>query len=137
MHFSSSFMNHCLVLLSRLSISFLMLTHGIPKLNKLLAGGEIKFADPLGLGPTLSLILVVFSEVICSLFIAMGFKSRLATIPLIITMLVAAFITHANDGLYKQEKALLYIVAYILIFITGSGRFSIDYLLEKNSKNKR
>jgi len=65
----------------RLSVAALMLTHGLPKLSKLMAGGEIQFADPIGLGPTLSLILVVFSEVFCSILIAIGFKVRLASIP--------------------------------------------------------
>ena len=111
-----------------------MLTHGVPKLDKLLEGGDIQFADPIGLGPTLSLILVVFSEVVCSILIAVGYKSRLASIPLIITMLVAAFITHANDGIFKQEKALLYILVYTMIILSGSGRFSVDNLL-KGRKN--
>lgn len=126
--------NHFFLLLTRISVALLMLTHGVPKLDKLLEGGDIQFADPIGLGPTLSLILVVFSEVVCSILIAVGYKSRLATIPLIITMLVAAFITHANDGIFKQEKALLYILVYIMIILTGSGRFSVDNLL-KGRKN--
>ena len=129
-----SFTHHFLLLLIRLSVAALMLTHGMPKLNKLIEGGDIKFADPIGLGPTLSLILVVFSEVFCSILIAVGYKSRLATVPLIFTMLVAAFITHANDGIFKQEKALLYILVYIMIILTGSGRFSLDSLL-KGRKN--
>ena len=108
-----------------------MLTHGLPKLSKLLSGGEIQFADPIGLGSTLSLVLVVFSEVLCSAFIAIGYKTKLATLPLIFTMLVAAFIIHINDGIYKQEKAILYILVYLSFLITGSGRFSIDYFKKK------
>ena len=49
-----------LVLLLRVSIAAFMLTHGWPKLSKLLAGGEIQFGDPIGLGPAVSLILVLF-----------------------------------------------------------------------------
>lgn len=129
-----TFTHHFFLLLTRISVALLMLTHGVPKLDKLLEGGDIQFADPIGLGPTLSLILVVFSEVVCSILIAVGYKSRLATIPLIITMLVAAFITHANDGIFKQEKALLYILVYTMIILSGSGRFSVDNLL-KGRKN--
>ena len=129
-----TFTHHFFLLLTRISVALLMLTHGVPKLDKLLEGGDIQFADPIGLGPTLSLILVVFSEVVCSILIAVGYKSRLATIPLIITMLVAAFITHVNDGIFKQEKALLYILVYTMIILTGSGRFSVDNLL-KGRKN--
>ena len=123
-----TYFSDLIILMVRLAIAALMLTHGLPKLSKLMAGGEIKFANPIGLGPTVSLILVVFSEVFCSLLIALGYKLRLATIPLIITMLVAAFITHLGDGIQKQEKALLYLLVYILLIIKGSGKFSLDNL---------
>lgn len=126
-----NFSSDVIILILRLSIAALMLTHGLPKLSKLLAGGEIQFADPIGLGSTLSLVLVVFSEVLCSTFIAIGYKTKLATLPLIFTMLVAAFIIHINDGIYKQEKAILYILVYLSFLITGSGRFSIDYFKKK------
>ena len=126
-----NFSSDLIILILRLSIAALMLTHGLPKLSKLLAGGEIQFADPIGLGSTLSLVLVVFSEVLCSAFIAIGYKTKLATLPLIFTMLVAAFIIHINDGIYKQEKAILYILVYLSLLITGSGRFSIDYFKKK------
>ena len=126
-----NFSSDVIILILRLSIAALMLTHGLPKLSKLLAGGEIQFADPIGLGSKLSLVLVVFSEVVCSAFIAIGYKTKLATLPLIFTMLVAAFIIHINDGIYKQEKAILYILVYLSLLITGSGRFSIDYFKKK------
>lgn len=126
-----NFSSDLIILILRLSIAALMLTHGLPKLSKLLSGGEIQFADPIGLGSTLSLVLVVFSEVLCSAFIAIGYKTKLATLPLIFTMLVAAFIIHINDGIYKQEKAILYILVYLSFLITGSGRFSIDYFKKK------
>ena len=71
------------ILFVRISIAALMISHGLPKLSKLLAGGEIQFGDPIGLGPTLSLILVVFSEIICSVCIGIGLGTRLASIPLI------------------------------------------------------
>ena len=122
-----------LLLISRISIAALMLTHGMPKFFKLIEGGEIQFADPIFIGPTLSLLLVVFSEVICSVLIAIGYKLRLATLPLIFTMLVAAFVVHVDDGIYKQEKALLYIISYLLLMINGAGKYSLDYLQKRKS----
>lgn len=103
-----------------------MLSHGIPKMMKLFAGGEIQFADPIGLGATASLILTVFAEVICAALIVVGFKTKWATIPLIITMMVAAFIVHADDPFGKKEFALLYAVGYFAIALLGAGRYSID-----------
>jgi len=125
-----------LVLVLRISIAAFMLTHGLPKLSKLLAGGEIQFGDPIGLGPAFSLILVVFAEFFCSLLIAIGLGTRLASIPLMITMIVAAFITHGDKDFGRKEVALLYLLFYIAFFILGSRKYSIDYLLIKRSAKK-
>jgi len=119
------------VLVERLTVAVLMITHGLPKLNKLLAGGEIQFADPLGFGPVLSLVLVVFAEFFCSVLIGIGLGTRLASIPLIITMLVAAFITHGADPIGKKELALLYLVIYLFLLVTGSRKFSVDFLITR------
>lgn len=108
-----------------------MLAHGIPKLMKLFAGGEIQFADPFGIGPTATLALTVFAEVLCAIFILVGFKTRAAVIPLLITMLVAAFVIHGADPFAKKEKALMYLVVYLSLFFLGSGKYSIDNALAK------
>jgi len=126
------------LLIFRVSIALLMLTHGIPKFNTLLAGGEIKFPDPIGVGAVLSLVFAVFAEAFCSILIFLGLATRLAVLPLIITMLVAVFIIHAEDGLVKQEAGLHYLLAYVLLLFAGSGRFSIDSLISrKTSRSKR
>jgi putative oxidoreductase len=117
------------VLLIRIVIAAFMITHGYPKLNRLLGGGEIQFADPFGLGPTISLALVVFSEFLCSIFIGIGLGTRLASIPLIITMAVAAFITHGADPFGRKEIALLYLLIYIFLLVVGSRKYSLDHLL--------
>ena len=108
-----------------------MLTHGIPKLSRLTSGEEIKFADPFGLGPVISLLLVVFSEVVCSILIILGLGTRLASIPLIVTMLVAAFQAHADDPFGTKEKPLLFILIYIVLLVFGSGKYSVDQGLSR------
>jgi len=120
-----------IILIVRLSVAALMITHGLPKLSKLLAGGEIQFTDPFGLGPALSLVLVVFAEFFCSILIGIGLGTRLASIPLIITMFVAAFVAHADDPIAKKEMALLYLTFYLLLLVTGGRKFSVDYLITR------
>lgn len=119
------------ILIIRISVAIFMLVHGLPKLGRFFTDEEIKFANPIGLGVIPSLMLVVFAEVFCSLLIFIGLATRLAVIPLIITMLVIIFIVHGDDGFGKQELPYHYLVAYILLFITGSGRYSVDQLLAK------
>lgn len=122
-----------LVLLLRIAIAAMMITHGWPKFLKLLEGGEIKFGDPIGLGPVFSLILVVGAEFFCSIFIAIGLGTRLAAIPLGITMFVAAFISHGPDPFRQKEMAILYLLFYITLLVIGSRKYSIDYLLSRKS----
>lgn len=119
----------------RISAGAFMLTHGWGKLLKLIGDDPIQFADPLGMGVTASLLLTVFAEVFCSILLILGLTTRLAAIPSLITMLVAAFVVHANDGFGKMEMALLYGVMYLVIAITGAGKYSLDYLIY-NKLNK-
>ena len=120
------------VLLLRVGIAALMLTHGIPKMLALFSG-NVQFPALFGLSSEVSLSLAVFAEVIGSLFILMGLGTRLATVPLIITMLVAVFNIHAADPFAKQELAVMYLLPYIVLFIAGSGKYSVDYVLQPRS----
>lgn len=53
----------------------------------------------------------------------------MAVIPLIVTMLVAVFFVHGADPFAQREPALLYLLPYVMLLLTGSGRYSLDYLL--------
>nr|WP_321222571.1 DoxX family protein [uncultured Psychroserpens sp.] len=112
------------LLLLRLGFGGFMLTHGIPKLNKLSNASE--FPDPLGIGGLPSLILCLIGEVLAPILIIIGFKTKWAAIPATITMLVAAFVVHAQDDLATKEHALLYAIAFIVIFLAGPGKLSFD-----------
>ena len=119
------------LLVARVGIAALMLTHGIPKMMMLFSGAPVQFPPVMGLSAELSLGLTVFAEVLCSVLLLAGFATRLATIPLIITMLVAAFIIHAADPFGKQEPGLQYLLVYIVLLFAGSGKYSFDYLLQE------
>lgn len=117
--------------LLRVTVGILMLTHGMGKFTTLFADEPIKFADPIGLGETASLALAVFAEVLCSILLIFGIATRLAAIPLLITMLVAVFIVHGNDGLDKRELPVFYLMVYLCLVITGAGKISIDHWIYK------
>ncbi|CAN5393259.1 DoxX family protein [soil metagenome] len=119
-------LNHIWLFIFRLCVSGFMLTHGVPKLERLMAGGEIQFADPFGIGPTASLALSAFAEFFCSILIILGLATRLATIPLIINMSVTVIFAHADDPFAGKEKALLFLVCYLTILIFGPGKYSAD-----------
>lgn len=109
----------------RILPSAFLLSHGIPKLQKLL-NGDFEFADPIGIGATPSLFLAVIGEVICPILVIIGYKTRWATLPILILMAVAAFIVHGSDPFGIKELALLYLVCFAVIMLLGPGRYSID-----------
>lgn len=125
---------HIGLLLFRITAAGLMLTHGIPKLQRLLSGEEIKFADPYGFGPEVSFVLVIFAEFFCSILVSLGLLTRLAVIPLMITMGTAVIFAHANDPFGVKEKSLLFLLIFAFLAVFGSGRYSIDRVLEKRNR---
>ncbi|GAB3643153.1 DoxX family protein [Spirosoma arcticum] len=116
---------HGWLFLLRIAIAGMMLTHGIPKLQKILVGNW-EFGDPLGLGAALSLALTVFAEVVCSVLLLIGLFTRFATLPLLFTMLVAFFIVHGADEFGKRKLPMLYALVYATLFFTGPGKYSVD-----------
>ena len=106
----------------RIGFSGILLTHGIPKINMLLENPS-GFPDPLGVGNSVSLVLAIIAEVVAPILIIIGFKTRLATLPVIGTMLVAAFVVHAQDSFATKEKALLFLVGFIVIALVGAGKY--------------
>ena len=125
------------LLFLRVTSGIFMLTHGVGKLTKLIEGGTIKFANPIGIGPEASLILAVFAEFFCSIFLIFGIATRVSSIPLIITMMVAGFIAHAGDPFAVKEKAFLFFVIFVFIAIAGAGKYSIDNFIYKKVTAKK
>lgn len=112
----------------RIFVAFFMLYgHGWGKLMSVF-GGEFQFLDPLGIGPTASLILAAFAEAICSLLIIAGFWTRLASLILTINMAVAVFFVHlpGGDWFGDMELPVLYLLSFIVIFLLGPGKYSVD-----------
>jgi len=134
------------LLILRLGIGGYLITHGWGKVQMLLAGGAETFGDPIGLGSTLSLALVTTSEFLCALLIVLGLATRLAAVPVVITMAVAAFVIHAGDPWtmeaaanaffsgasktwFSKEPALLYLIPFLSLVFTGGGKISLDGLI--------
>ena len=113
------------LLLFRLAAGGLILLHGTPKLFNFSARWH-KFSDPIGLGSEVSFILCVFAEFFCAVFLLAGAFTRLELIPLIINMVVIVFVSHGTDPINKKETAIFFLTAYIALFLTGPGKYSLD-----------
>ena len=122
--FKKNFTDLALLIL-RVGFGGFMLTHGIPKLSKL-SNLPINFPDPLGITSTASYAGTIIADVVAPRLIIFGIKTKLASIPVIFTMAIAAFVVHANDDLGRKELAILYMIAFIVIFLAGPGKYAID-----------
>ena len=116
---------HFGLLLFRLGFGVGMMTHGYGKLLKVLQG-NFDFADPIGLGPAVSLVLTAFAEFIAPIFIIIGWKTRWAALFPMLTMLVAFAITHDGDPFSRKEKSFVYLIAFLALYFTGPGRYALD-----------
>jgi len=114
------------LLILRVGLSAMMLTHGISKFTDFVGGDTAIAGDPIGLGTFISSILVLIAEFIAPILIIIGLKTRLMAIPVIIAMGVAVFIAHAGDPIGDKEMAILYLVGFTSIALMGAGRYSLD-----------
>lgn len=115
------------LLIGRIVSGGAMLTHGFPKLQKLV-NGNFQFGDPIGIGAEASLFLTVFAEFFLALLLIIGFKTRWVAIPLAFTMFVAYFIVHGQHAFGDKELSFIYLGFYLSFIFTGAGRFSVDGL---------
>ena len=123
------------LLILRLGAGGMMLTHGWPKLQKVLHG-DWKFADPIGIGAPATLVLAVFAELVCSALVVVGYKTKLAALPVLATMAVAVGIVHRADPFGDKEPAALFGVAFLAIALLGGGRFALDSRFGLKKKRK-
>lgn len=113
------------ILVLRLSLAVTMLlNHGLPKYLSF-SQKAAYFPDPLGVGSEISLMLVIFSELVCSFLLIFGVATRVVLIPLIITMGVAFFVFHSGDPFSKKELSFMFLMGYTSLFLMGGGAFSV------------
>ncbi len=127
-HYSEWAFNLTMLGLRLVSGLLMLFLHGLDKLQKFdtLQGNFYSF---LGMGPKTSLVLAIFAELFCSLFIILGLFTRFATIPIIITMLVAIFGHNAGKPLLDNETGSLYITVFFALLLCGPGKISIDAMI--------
>ncbi|NDV47635.1 DoxX family protein [Paludibacter sp. 221] len=118
------------LLIFRLAVGILMLTHGLQKIANY-ETLKLAFPDPIGLGSSFSLTLIILAEFGCSILIILGLFTRLATIPLMFGMIVAGFVVHGGDPFAVKELSVLYLLMYVVLILTGAGKYSVDHYLQR------
>ncbi|GAA6183016.1 DoxX family protein [Aliiglaciecola sp. NS0011-25] len=122
----------------RIPVGIIFIAHGSQKLFGLFGGygleGTAQFMSSLGLEPGyLMALLAGAGEFFGGLFILMGLLTRPAAIVTAITMLVAIFTVHIDNGLFMSnggyEFGLALLAASVSLAISGSGKLGLDVLI--------
>lgn len=115
----------------RLVLGLIMLfANGLDKLQNFskLQGDFYNFMH---LGPKTSLILVIFAELFCSVFVVLGLFTRFSVIPLVIAMAVVIFGYNAGKPWGESQTAFAYLAGYFTLLLCGPGKISIDGMISK------
>jgi putative oxidoreductase len=127
--YSENGMSFALLIL-RIVAGGLIMTHGYSKLVSF-ASKSSTFGDPYHIGSSTSLALVIFAEFFCGALVVMGLLTRLACIPLIITMGTVVFIVNHGKLTGTGELPVLFLGCFITLLFSGPGKASIDRLIGK------
>ena len=119
-------------LLGRLCVGLLFVSTGWGKVHDIakVTGFFVKLGIP---APGLNALVVGYSELICGALLVIGLFTRLATIPLIVSMVVAILSAKLPDlhGLFDLVGAdeFTYLCVLLMIAIIGPGTASVDHVL--------
>lgn len=128
--FISQYLTPFADLILRLVASGMMMTHGYNKLMRYSSVAS-SFPDPIGLGPVFTMILAILTEFFLPIFIILGLFTRWAALGTFVTMMVAGVVYHFEDPFVKKELALLYALVFFVLFLKGSGKWSLDSWIKK------
>ena len=118
-----------LILCLRIFFGALFMMHGLDKIMNF-EQLSYTYPDVMGLGSYMTLMLAIFTEFCCSVFLITGLMFRITVIPMIVSMAVAFFDIH--DAMMPEgELSLIYLVLFLVLYITGPGRYSLDYLIDR------
>jgi putative oxidoreductase len=118
------------MLILRVMSGILLMSHGYSKLVRFDHLQNV-FTNFAGIGSTASLILIIFAEFFCGLFLVLGLFTRFACIPIIIGMCVVVFDANHGDIFGKAETGTLFLTAAITILFCGPGKISVDGMIGK------
>lgn len=123
------------ILIFRVVFGVLFLLHGVDKMSDFQALSE-NYPSVMGLGSYMTLMITIFCEFCCSLFLIAGLLVRLMVLPMILAMAVAFFDVH--DAMMPEgELSLIYLIVFIILYLVGPGRFSFDYLIDSRFRKDK
>ena len=124
-----------LLLIVRVFFGVLFFMHGLDKMMNFQYLSDT-YPDILGFGSYMTLMVTIFCEFCCSLVLVSGLAVRIMVLPMIAAMGVAFFDVH--DAMMPDgELSLIYLVVFLILFVTGPGRYSLDYLIDMKFRKEK
>ena len=97
-----------------------------------------RFPNPIGVGKYPGLMFALLSDAICSVLVALGLGTRIASLIIVMNMFVAFFFFWKADLTnIDGELCFVYLAGYLTIFITGGGESGVHSILTKLKKTTR
>jgi len=119
-------------LLGRLAVGLLFLSTGWGKVHSLdkVTQFFVQLKIPM---PALNAVVVAYSELVCGALLVIGLLTRLATVPLIVSMVVAILTAKLADihNVFDLVGAdeFTYLCVLIMLALIGPGKASLDQVL--------
>ena len=124
-----------LILCLRVFFGVFFMMHGLDKMTNFSVLSE-SYPSIMGFGSYMTLMISIFAEFCCSLFLITGLLVRITVLPMIVAMAVAFFDVH--DAMMPEgELAFIYLIIFIILYATGPGRYSLDYLIDTKVQAER
>ncbi len=122
--------------LGRIFLSTLFLIEGT---NKIFNYEEtIQYMENFGVPEYLAIPAIIL-EILFPLLLIIGYQTKIAALVMMIFTIVVAIIFHTNFDNQMQFITFFKDIAiaggFIIIFVNGAGKFSVDYKLKSNKTN--
>ena len=127
--------NWTLLLFRILITGEIIVAHGFRKIGIGVPEAE-HVPNPYLLPEWLNSNFAIASDIFFPLFVMAGCFTRLAVLPTLAVTLTGYFVVHAHDSLLEKDVPFMYSGAFLLLFVLGPGRYSVDYHLHKKLLNK-
>ena len=120
----------------RIFLSAIFLIAGVNKIFNY--EGTISYMESFGI-PGFLYIPAIIVEILFPLLLIIGYQTKIAAFVMVIFTITVATIFHTNFDNHMQFITFFKDIAiaggFIIIFVNGSGRLSLDYKLKSNKTN--
>ncbi|MBD2702376.1 DoxX family protein [Spirosoma sp. BT702] len=125
------------LMLTRVIVGLLLTYHGWEvfdpvQMNQYAAWDTFKESS----SPSFMVYLGKGSELVAGILLTLGLLTRVAALLTIGTLLYITFFVGHGKFWYEDQHPFLFVLLAMVFFFTGPGRWSLDALLEKNTRKR-